>query len=135
MKKTKLLFSFILLGFLFSFSASAHTDLPHKHWEKIGYKKVNYKLDRDVIRVGPQDGLFKKLKVQVTGGAVNIHKVVIEYGNGSKNVVKVRESFARGTGSRVLDLPSGNRVIKDITFFYDTKNRSRKKGTVHVFGR
>ncbi len=139
MKRTKLLVSFILLGFLFISSASAQRGMQKKHqhkpWIKIGSQKVNYKMDRDVIRVGPQDGFFKKLKVQITGGTVNMHKVIIEYGNGSKDVIQVRDSFTGGTGSRVIDLPGGNRVIKDITFFYDTKNSSRKKGTVHIFGR
>jgi len=104
-------------------------------WERLGSKKVSFKLDRDVIKVGLRDGGFRKLKVQVTGGSLNMHKMVVEYGNGQKEIINVRHNFSPRSGTRVIDLDGGKRVIKDITFWYDSKVRARGKATVHVFGR
>lgn len=120
----------LLLGS--SFTTSDSSQLP---WKKLGTKKVSYKLDRDVIRIGYKDGSFKKLKVLVTGGSLNMYKMKVEYGNGSHDLIPLRHNFAKGSDSRIIDLEGGNRVIKDITFWYDTKNRAKKRATVHVFGR
>lgn len=120
----------IILGS--SFMTSNSTVLP---WKKIGSKKVTYKLDRDVLHVGKNDGTFKKLKIKVTGGSINMHKMVIEYGNGQRDNVPLVHTFIKGSDSRVIDLQGRNRVIKDITFLYDTKNGAKRRATVHVYGR
>lgn len=104
-------------------------------WRKLGSKKVNYQLDRDVIMVGANDGVFKKLKVVVTGGALNMRSMVVEYGNGTKDNIPLKHNFAKRSDSRVIDLQGNNRVIRKITFVYDTKNISRRRATVSVFGR
>ena len=133
MKAPITLFSLL---FVFILGSSFTTlDTPVKKWQKLGSKKVNYSLDKDVIRVGANDGTFTKLKIKVKGGSVNMHKMVVEYGNGSKDKIPLKHTFTRGTDSRVIDLEGGRRVIKDITFWYDTKNFARKKATVIVYGK
>ena len=37
--------------------------------------------------------------------------------------------------SRIIDLEGGKRIIKDITLWYDTKNRAKRRATVHLYGR
>ena len=133
MKTTLNVFALILVFLVgSSFSTSDHSI---KDWKRLGSKKVSYKLDRDVIHVGANDGTFTKLKIQVTGGNVHIHKMVVEYGNGTNDNIVVKHIFKKGSNSRVIDLEGGKRIIKDITFIYDTKNSSKKKGTIHVFGK
>lgn len=132
--KSSVSFLFIIATFLVS---TSFTSTTHKigDWTKLGAKVVSYKLDRDVIRVGANDGRFTKLKVYVSGGSLNMHKMIVEYGNGSKDVIQLKHNFKKGTDTRIIDLEGKKRVIKDITFFYDTKNKSRKKAKVHVFGK
>lgn len=124
---------------LLSTFASAHTvNLPSfdkSNWERLGSKKVNFRLDRDVIKVGLRDGRFTKLKVQVTGGHLNMKKMIVEYANGQKEVINVKHNFSPRSGTRVIDLDGGKRVIKDITFWYGSKKKPTGKATVHVFGR
>ena len=129
------IYLFALVATLFLGSSFTSVNNHMRIWKKLGTKKVSYGLDRDVIHVGLKDGVFNKLKVQVTGGALNMHKMVIEYGNGAKENVNLKHNFPQGGGTRVIDINGNNRVIKDITFWYDTKNISRKKAKVHVFGR
>ena len=115
-----------------SFKPVDSTMLP---WKKLGAKKVSYKLDSDVLQVGYNDGSFKKLKIYVSGGNLNMYRMIVEYGNGTKNLIPMKHNFRKGSDSRIIDLQGKNRVIKDITFWYDTKNLSRQRATVHVFGK
>lgn len=108
--------------------------MPPK-WEKLGSRKVNFGIEKDTIAVGAHEGAFTKLKIQVTGGALNMKKMVVHFKNGEKQDLNLKHNFAKGSGSRVIDLPGNKRLIQKITFVYDTKNRSNRRATVHVFGR
>ncbi len=132
MKKTALITSVILFFSLMmgSFSADAQSPLV-----MIGKKKVNYGPDYDEMIVTSIRGDFKAIKIRVTKAAVNMHRCVIVFGNGTKQEVELRKNFAPGSESRVIDLNGHDRVIKKIKFWYDTKNRSRKRGTVTVFAK
>ncbi|WP_298421375.1 DUF2541 family protein [uncultured Kordia sp.] len=129
----RLIICTILLVGLSSFTTNSDTLLAK--WERLGSKKVNYSLDKDVIRVGAHEGTFKKLKLVVSKGALNMHRMVVHYGNGTNEEVNLKHSFNRRSNSRIIDLNGNNRIIKKITFIYDTKNRSRHKATLHVFGK
>lgn len=104
-------------------------------WERLGSRKVNYGLEKDVIPVGAHEGVFTKLKVVVKGGAINMHKMKVNFMNGSSQEIALKHNFSKNSGSRIIDLKGGKRIIKNITFFYDTKNLARSRATVHVFGR
>ncbi len=104
-------------------------------WDHLGSRVVNYRLDKDVIKVTAKEGGFKKLKIKVTGGALTMHRMVVQYGNGQKDVIQLRHNFYRKSATRIIDLKGNKRIIRDITFFYDTKNLSRKRAKVHVYGR
>ncbi len=120
----------LALGILFiSFQSQA------QKWERLGSRVVNYGLDKDDIIVGAHEGAFTKLRVVVRGGALNMHKMVVHYMNGTKQEIPLRHNFSKASGSRVIDLAGNKRLIKKITFVYDTKNLARAKAKIHVFGR
>lgn len=126
----------ILIAALVAFGFSVENgNFQRGKWERLGSKKVNYRLDRDVIKVTAVEGGFTKLKIVVTGGNINMHRLVVQYGNGTKDKIPLRHTFTRGSDSRVIDLRGGKRIIRDITFWYDTKNISRKRARIHVYGR
>ena len=126
------LFGIVVITALSSYSGATEFN---KGWQRIGSKKVNFKLDRDVIPVGLDDGRFSKLKVLVTRGSLNMHKMVVHYGNGTKNEIALRHNFGRKSTSRIIDLKGNKRFIKKITFIYDTKNYSKQRAKIHVFGK
>ena len=134
----KTTFGFLFAAFVLIVSGSSFTSIEKaeeiKPWVLLGTKVVNYKLDKDVIHVGMRDGRFNRLKIKVSGGSLNMHKMVVEYGNGSKETIHLKHNFAKGNLSRVINLEGKDRIIRDITFWYDSKNRSKKKAKVHVFG-
>jgi len=135
MKNRFAVISVIILSLFIAEFSNAQATALKQGWKKIGSQKVSYKLDRDVFKVGPQKGKFSKLKLHVTAGDLNIHKMIVEYANGQKETVMVRKRFKAGTGSKLIDLNGGKRVIKDITFYYDSRNGSSKKAILHVGGK
>ena len=128
----------LVLGLFISLTATAHeigkTKATPKKWTYLGSKSVSWRVDRDVLKVGAQDGTFSKLKIKVTGGAVNMTRMVVTYGNGSKDVIPLKHNFKRGATSRTIDLDGNRRVIKNITFIYDRQNIARR-AKVWVSGR
>ena len=132
--------AFMLIG-LTTQAQHKHDHHNHSHhktqlnWDKLGSRTVDYKLDRDVIHVGAKEGGFTKLKVEVRGGAVNMHKMVIKYMNGTSETIAQRHNFSKKSGSRVIDIKGGKRFIKNITMYYDTKNLARTKAVIYVLGR
>ncbi len=104
-------------------------------WEKLGTKRVNYALDRDEIIVTAKEGLFDALKIIVKGGAINLHRVVIHFGNGETKEIEANAKIPAGGSSPVIDLPGNNRIIQKVVFWYDTKNYASKKAVVQLWGR
>lgn len=124
--------SILFMAFLFvSFTGFSQK----RDWTRLGSRAVNYKLDKDIIKVGAREGGFTKLRVGVTGGSLNMHRMVVFYMNGTKEEITLRHNFKKGSASRVIDIRGGKRLIKHIKFFYDTKNIAPTKARIHVFGK
>ncbi|MEO1259358.1 MAG: hypothetical protein AAFZ15_11205 [Bacteroidota bacterium] len=138
--------AFFLIVFLvtLNFTAQATTDPAPQdfaaikkpiRWEKLGTRKVNYRLDRDEVLVTAREGRFTKLRLQVNNGGINLHRVVVHFANGQTQVVKVNRSIPAGGQSGTLDLKGDRRVISKVVFYYDTKNFSGRKANVVLWGR
>ena len=133
--KMNVIQGFSLLIVLALLSSTTPARAQKADWVRLGTRKVNYTVDHDVIPVGLKDGVFTKLRVVVTGGSLNMHRMVVEYGNGTKDEIPLRHTFTRRSTSRVIDLRGNRRIIRKITFWYDTKGISGRRATVTVFGR
>lgn len=104
-------------------------------WEHLGSRKIDYALDRDEIVVTAAEGRFTGLKFMVKRSAINLHKVVIHYGNGETQELDHRHTIPAGGESPVIDLPGNKRVIQKVVFWYDTKNVAARKGVIELWGR
>jgi hypothetical protein len=129
--KLKLFMLFALSAMVMSFSISQ----GKANWEKLGSKVVNYGLEKDVIVVGAHEGGFTKLRIVVKGGAINMHKMTVNFANGTSQDVELKHNFSKASASREIDLAGEKRIIKTIEFVYDTKNLARSKAVVSVFGK
>jgi len=106
-----------------------------QQWEKLGSRVINYNLERDVIPVGAHERSFSKLRIVVKGGAINMHRMVVEYMNGERDEIEVKHNFSKASASRLIDLRGGERKIKTIEFVYDTKNLARQKAIITIWGK
>lgn len=123
----------LLLALAAVFTLNFTTD--RAGWERLGARRVNYGLDRDEIFVTAKDGIFTALKIKVKRGGINMHKLVVHYGNGQTDEIELRNNFAPGSESRVLDLVGNKRIIQKVVFWYDTKNIARRRAVVELWGR
>ncbi|WP_310554513.1 DUF2541 family protein [Flavobacterium sp.] len=130
MKKRMILFGVLTLLFF-------NTNLlaQDKGWEKIGARKVDYRVEKDVLPVTAAKGTFTKLKFFVKNGAVNFKDIKVFYRNGTVQDIEIRKRIAAGGETRLIDLDGKERVITKIEFVYDTKNSADSKATVVVFAK
>ena len=129
--KTRLVI--LIVSILIAFTTNSYSQRPR--WELLGTRKVNFKLDRDVIPMTWREGAFDAVRIVVKNGALNMHKCIIHFENGGSQEVLLRHSFAGRSASRVIDLPGNNRLIEKIEFWYDSKNIPGARATVQVYGR
>jgi hypothetical protein len=87
-------------------------------WVDLGCKSVSFGIDRDIIKVGRQDGLFSKLRLSVFDNAVEFYDVRVVYGNGQPDTLRVRSIIRPGEQTRDMDLSGKNRGISLIDLVY-----------------
>ncbi len=108
---------------------------PAGSWVVIGQTHASHSADHDGIVVqGPFDN-FRKIKFKVTDAPLNMQHMVVTYDNGQPDRIDVRQNIPQGGESRVIDLKGvGQRSIRRIDFWYDTKGSGKGKADVTVFG-
>ena len=100
----------------------------------LGERIVTDKVDHDTIPVSVARGNFSQIKFTVKDHAVQIYRLVVHYGNGEPDNIEVRSVIPAGGESRLIDLRGGDRVIKKIDFWSETKSLGRQRATVRVYG-
>ncbi|MBK9737598.1 MAG: hypothetical protein IPO92_22620 [Saprospiraceae bacterium] len=87
--------SVLFLSMLAFVTLASFTVVDINRWEKLGERKVDLGLDHDQILVGVGDGKFAKLKIIVRNSGINLHKMVVHYGNGDKQDINIRRHSER----------------------------------------
>jgi hypothetical protein len=103
-------------------------------WKMLGTKKVSFRTEKDVIPVGADEGVFKKVKLMVKKSGIHIKDMKIHFMNGDVIDVKVREIIPAGGETRAIDLPGRNRMIEKVVFWYESTKKNDKRATVILFG-
>lgn len=118
----------LTLGLVASVTAEAKTEV-------LGELKVNFRAESDVLKVGVDQGPYRKIRLEVEGNDIELFQVVVTYGSGADEVLEVRHSFKEGSRSRDIDLKGGDRFIRKITFHYKTSGKLREgRATLKVLG-
>ncbi len=105
-----------------------------QNWDLIGTMRVSFAEENDVLQVGPGDGRFNAIRIQVTEGDLEMFNIQVVFGDGSRYSPDTRVSFRQGSRSRLIDLPGGARVIRRISFAYRSQVQ-RGRATVRIYGR
>lgn len=107
---------------------------PAREWVLLGTRAVNDRADHDVVAVTSAQGFFKGIKLTVQRAAVDFHRVMVHYGNGTKQEVELRNTIPAGGESRVIDLTGSDRVIQRVEFWYDAKTIRGRRAVVRLWG-
>jgi hypothetical protein len=102
-------------------------------WELLGEKKVDRRVDRDIINVGRKEGRFEKIALEVKDNDVEFQSVKVYFRRGPPQDVPVRELIREGGHTRPIDLRGDDRIIERIELVYRTRGRG-ERATVAVYG-
>jgi hypothetical protein len=104
-------------------------------WVELGCKEVSFRVDRDVLPVGRQEGRFYAIRLYARGGAVEMLNLRVIYTNGDPDNIAVRHILDRGERTRALDLRGRARSIRMIEMTYRAlPNRRDREPIVCVEG-
>jgi hypothetical protein len=103
-------------------------------WEKLGRVTATHGADHDKIRVDGRNDDVRKLKFRVSDSPLNMHRVVVTYDDGAPESLEVRQEIPKGGETRDIDLKGGQRSIRTIEFWYDTKGLLNGKADVTAYG-
>lgn len=138
MRLTKL-FTGILLLSLFTITGSFRTknsvDNARGEWFFLGDKRVGFGVDHDVIHFGNWKDDVRQIKLKVTDGPLKMYNMKIHFDNGTMQDVALRNRFAQGTESRIIDMEGGLRHLTKIEFWYETKGFAKGRSRVAIWGR
>lgn len=135
MRLTKIVMLLAVVS-LFSFTPvknSANT-AAKPGWYFLGDKSVGFGVDHDVIHFGNWKDDVRQIKLKITDGPLKMYNMTIHFDNGTTQSVALRNRFAQGSESRVIDMDGGLRHLTKIEFTYETKGFLRGKSRVAVWG-
>jgi hypothetical protein len=84
----------------------------------LGSASVDGNHDQDSIRVGRSAGTFRALQLRVSGGPVRVHRLVVRYGDGSKEELRVHSMIPSGGRSYPIPLSGSRRTIQRVDMSY-----------------
>ena len=104
-------------------------------WEELGCQKVGFFADRDIIRVGREEGHFSAIQLRVSGATVYMQDLRVIYDRGSPDSIPVRAQIRAGGETKPLDLRGQRGAINFIELSYGSKLSVRGQPIVCVYGR
>jgi len=120
---------------LSAFSSKDSSGCIQRGWEMLGERSVNFKADKDEIMVTASEGRFSAVQIRVKRAPINMQRMVIHFGDGEEQTVELKDNFRAGGESRIIDLEGKKRVIRKVSFWYDTKGFGDHKAIVQLWGR
>jgi hypothetical protein len=106
-----------------------------RDFEELGCQDVGFGVDRDAIRVGRQEGTFSAVRVRTHNNAIELFDLIVTYGNGRSDNIRVRTNIVPGRPTGWLDLQGGNRGINRIDMVYRARPGFGGRARVCVDGR
>ena len=103
-------------------------------WALLGTQSVGFGVDKDVVKVGRQDGRFRAIKLRVRNNAIEMLDLKVVYANGEFEDFPVRAIIRAGGETRAIDLKGNTRFIQEVQMVYKSKLSFRGKALVEVWG-
>jgi hypothetical protein len=121
-----------LLLFLIATCVAAYPQLgPRSVF--LGSAPVDGNFDRGTIHVGRAAGPFRAVQLRVNGGPVKVHRLVVRYGDGSREELQVPSIIPSGGRTRPITLSSRRRAIYSVDLWFG-KAQWRTRPIVSLHG-
>jgi hypothetical protein len=103
-------------------------------WVQIGRVSASHQADHDRIVVQGRFDDFRRLKFSVKDAPLKLRRVVVTYDRGGAEKLEVRDDIRKGGETRAIDLNGGQRSLRSIEFWYETKGWLNGKADVTAWG-
>jgi hypothetical protein len=135
MKKTMFLLAAVIISYTSLKAQKVEVVTNNKPgWHKIGETTVDFKVDKDVVKVWGADS-FKSIRLKTTDAPVHIASVSVVYQDGEPDNIEVRNDFKAGQESRAIDLQGKERRLKEVDLVYRTiPNWKGDKAHIELWG-
>lgn len=113
------------------------TPATHAHaddWVFLGKAHVDGQHDHDNIEVGDKAGRYRFLQIRVVTAPIEFDHIVVHYGDGQPQTLRVRDVIPAGGQSRAIKL-DGDRFVKSFELWYSRVVPSEQKPELDLYGR
>ncbi|MCC6575547.1 MAG: hypothetical protein IT462_17345 [Planctomycetes bacterium] len=98
-------------------------------------RKVDFKAERDAIKLGGDEGRFVALLVEVEGGSLEMYDIEVKFLNGETFSPKTRLDFDDRSRSRSFDLPGKGRIVSEVKFTYRSTRGREGRANINLYGK
>lgn len=102
-------------------------------WQFLGEAHVDGRTDHDSISVGGHR--LRSLQLRVANGPIEFDHVIVHYGNGGSQELRVRQVINAGGHTRDIDLEGDRREVVSVELYYGKTRRNEGRPVVRLFGR
>jgi hypothetical protein len=90
--------------------------------------------DVDVLRFAPCRADVREVQLRVRKSNAEINAVWVQFGNGERQTLEVRNRIRKGQDSRWIDLKGGERCIQSIGVIGDSEG-SKRQARIAIYAR
>ena len=129
MHTRRVLLSAVVLFLVCSFAATLHAE----QWVFLGDAHVDGQRDHDVIQVGKDKGRFHAIQLRVRQAPIHFERVVVHYGNGTEEVLQIRQFIRAGDQTRAIRLAGNERFIHSLELWYGKADPGSRRPEVKLW--
>jgi hypothetical protein len=104
-----------------------------KRWIFLGTAHVDKTEDHKTIHVGSTAGQFHQIQLRVTGGAIDLRRLVVHFEDGKQEELAVADRIRSGGKTTDIDLPGERRTIDGVELWFN-KEYADTRPEVSVYG-
>lgn len=127
--------SILLLASTSSFCPDQPVSTLQDNWEKLGERKISHSVESDEITFPESGTILSAIKIRSKKGGINLQKCLIQFANGDKKSIELRNDIPPGGESRVIHLHGNQQPIVKFTFWYGVSQSGDQKAELEIWGK
>lgn len=84
---------------------------------RVQFEPEPFEVQNDVFQIRPEDRRIRSMRIQARGGAADVRNLVVTYGDGRRETVRVRQTLADGDRSALFRL-NEPRPVRSVEISY-----------------
>jgi hypothetical protein len=126
----KVVVSLFALALLFYVVPPVHAS---PDWVFLGQSYVDGQHDHDMIEIGKAAGRYRFLEIRVNNAPIEFDHIVVHYGNGEPETLRVRDVIRAGGHSRSIEL-QGDRFVRSFELWYGKARPFSRRPELSLWG-